>query len=268
MKAFMPRLIEAYYTQHKRNFSHNHVFNERMTTSYELVYFLDDSNCKMLLDHTSYHILGDSIVFRRPGQLNRSFMPYESILLCFDWDWAYEEKDFVASIPTLSRQLEQIPYRQIFEGIYQESLLNRPYAMHYISGKLMEILYGLYYERLSGGYHRQSMVSHSGLIDMLHYIDDHLREPFTMETMSSALSISQRYIYKLFREHLNMTPVQYINRCRINYAKRLLKHSNVTVNEIASMSGFINTTYFITLFRRLEGITPLKYRQKNKRIQS
>lgn len=261
---FMPRLASAFYTQHKKKFSVNHIFDQRITTTYELVYFIDDSNCKMLLDHERYNIVGDTVVFRKPGQQNQSFMPYESILLCFEWEWAEVEETFVEAIPTLNKHLEQVNYRGIFEDIYQESLLNRPYVQHYMSAKLMEILYGLYYERNTDTYRRQRITSHPQLIDILHYIDDHITEAFTVQIMSIDLAISQRYIYQLFQEQLKTTPVQYMNGCRLNYAKKLLKHSNMTIQQVAKMSGFMNGTYFITLFRKKEGITPLKYRNKNK----
>ncbi|MCT4685904.1 helix-turn-helix transcriptional regulator [Vallitalea sp.] len=263
MNSFMPEVVSAFYTQHKKHYSENHVFDERVTNTYELVCFLDDSNCKMLLDHKQYNIVGNSIVFRKPEQLNQSFMPYESILICFKWSWGKEEIKFVNSIPTVNKSLVQINYRGVFEEIYQESLLNRPYGRHYMSAKVMEILHGLYYERNNNIYHRQKMISHSGLIDMLHYIDDNLSYNFTIQTMSKALGISQRSIYQLFQEHIKMTPIQYINECRLNYAKKLLKHSNITIEQVSNMSGYVNVTYFITLFRKKEGMTPLKYRQKN-----
>ncbi|GMQ64914.1 AraC family transcriptional regulator [Vallitalea maricola] len=279
---FIPYLISANYTQHRRRFQPNHVFEERITKSYELVYFLDDSNCKMILDNKEYKIVGDTIVFRKPNQHNQSFMPYESILLCFSLETLKKENNdynsemnqqgitmdrninnsFIDNIKTTYNKLDQGNYRRIFEDIYKESLLNRQYSSYYFSSKLMEILYRLYHENNSSLYTNDEQVTDEDLLVILSYIHSNLNNCFTVKIMSKELSISERSIYKLFKEQLETTPVQYINECKLNYSKKLLLNSNISVHKIAIMSGYDNSTYYITLFKKRYGITPLQYRHK------
>lgn len=283
---FIPYLISANYTQHRRKFQPNHAFEKRITKSYELVYFLDDSNCKMILDNKEYKIVGDTIVFRKPDQHNQSFMPYESILLCFTFQPLKKESNddngkldqqgiimdriitapFVDNIKTIYNKPNQGNYRRIFEDIYKESLLNRQYSSYYFSSKLMEILYGLYHENNSNLYTNDEQVTDEDLLVILSYIHSNLNNCFTVKIMSKELSISERSIYKLFKEHLGTTPVQYINECKLNYSKRLLLNSNISVHKIAIMSGYDNSTYYITLFKKRYGITPLQYRHKRVEI--
>jgi two-component system, response regulator YesN len=47
---------------------------------------------------------------------------------------------------------------------------------------------------------------------------------------------------------------------RINEAKRLLRQSEMRIYEIAESVGFNNTDYFVTIFGKLENITPSEYR--------
>ena len=51
------------------------------------------------------------------------------------------------------------------------------------------------------------------------------------------------------------------HQARVDEAKKLLL-SNHKIYEIAEMTGFMNTSYFIRIFRRLEGITPGEYRNR------
>lgn len=277
---FIPYLISANYTQHKRKYQPNHAFEKRITKSYELVYFLDDSDCKMILDNQEYKIVGDTIVFREPNQHNQSFMPYESILLCFSFEPLKNDNKgeisqqnismgkiiknpFVNNIKTIYHKSNQANYRKIFEDIYKESLLNRQYSSYYFSAKLMEILYGLYHENKSSNlYTNDENVTDEDLLAILSYIHSNLNKYFTIQRMGKDLAISERSIYKLFKEHLKTTPVQYINECKLNYSKKLLLNSNISVHKIAIMSGYDNSTYYITLFKKRYGMTPLQYRNQ------
>lgn len=159
--------------------------------------------------------------------------------------------------------LTQLNYRQIFEDIYKESLLKRPLSEHFHSAKNTEILYGLYNEENTFIKNHQEAITNEYLINALKYIQGNLAMPFSVKTMSKDLSLSQRYIYSLFKKELGTTPVSYINESRINYSKNLLTTSNLPIHEVALLSGYDNSTYFITLFRKNSGVTPLQFRNKS-----
>ncbi len=59
-----------------------------------------------------------------------------------------------------------------------------------------------------------------------------------------------------------MTPVQYIQMVRIERAKDLLNTSDKSIGEVGKLVGLPNTPYFITLFKKKTGYTPLQYRKK------
>lgn len=280
MTALTPTLLHAHYTHHKKQYVPSHVFPSREVSSYELTYFLPESDCKLVIDGQNYNITGDSVVFRRPGQTNQSFMPYESILIGFTFDepssdhldirWNTLDSidmsstittPFLQGINTVNGTLSQTNYRTLFEDLYKESLLQRPHAHHYYAAKIMEILYALYSESGSHITVHQPTITDDTLIDLLKYIELHLTDNFTVNMISSDTAVSERHIYNLFKKHLHVTPVQYITEAKINYAKNLLRTSNLPVHEVAEMCGYENSTYFISLFKKTAGMTPLKYRK-------
>lgn len=74
------------------------------------------------------------------------------------------------------------------------------------------------------------------------------------------------YLTQLFRRMTGMTMGEFINRRRLDEAKKLLLDTSLRIGEVASRAGFRDEKYFMKLFRRMENITPTEYRQTCARI--
>lgn len=77
-----------------------------------------------------------------------------------------------------------------------------------------------------------------------------------------AAGLSLRHFMRLFRSEVGMTPIQYLNRYRVEQAKQLLVSSDKTMEQIARLIGASNQNYFSFLFRRLTNQSPREYRAK------
>ena len=73
--------------------------------------------------------------------------------------------------------------------------------------------------------------------------------------------MSPRYFSRLFRRELGENFINYVNRKKIQWAKERLRTSNDSVVQIAQELGYMDSSYFISVFKKFEGITPLVYRQ-------
>ena len=89
------------------------------------------------------------------------------------------------------------------------------------------------------------------------YIHQNMRESITLDTLSNISHFSPSYVIRLFKKSTGQTPTEYINRCRISLAKRLLESKTVT--ETALDCGFNNISYFIRTFKRYTGVTPKEW---------
>lgn len=99
------------------------------------------------------------------------------------------------------------------------------------------------------------------LLEMKQLFDTHYERKFTLEDLESELGVSKYRLCREFSFHFGESPIQYLNRRRIFYAKLLLRDTNLKIHEIGAQVGIENTNHFITLFKRFEGITPLLYRE-------
>lgn len=71
---------------------------------------------------------------------------------------------------------------------------------------------------------------------------------------------SPAYLSALFKRETGMTIIGYLNKSRIEVSKILLASNNISVKEAAYSGGFNDEKYFMRIFKRSEGMTPLQYR--------
>ncbi|MGL5683308.1 MAG: AraC family transcriptional regulator [Marinifilaceae bacterium] len=88
------------------------------------------------------------------------------------------------------------------------------------------------------------------------YIKLNYHNDITAQHLVNHTGIGDRYLRKLFTDHLNTTPVEYINQCRINKSVELLRITDMSIKEICFLCGFKSPQYFSRTFKKVLGITP------------
>jgi len=91
------------------------------------------------------------------------------------------------------------------------------------------------------------------------YINAHLSESIRLDTLSTHLGMSRYYFCRLFKQSTGFSPYQYIIRCRVERAKRLLKQGGLSLTEVALACGFSHQSHLHRHFKRLVGITPKSF---------
>ena len=96
------------------------------------------------------------------------------------------------------------------------------------------------------------------------YIDTHLSEPFTLETVAKHVFVSKCYLCRMFRNEIGQSFSQYVTNQRLDRAEHLLRNSDLPIDRIAEQYGFGSAAYFATSFRRRNGIAPTVFRRQLK----
>lgn len=78
----------------------------------------------------------------------------------------------------------------------------------------------------------------------------------TMEEVAQHAGIGVRYLRKLFSNHLNISPLDYLNQIRINKSIDLLKNTELSIKEVCFTCGFKSPQYFSRVFKQQMGISP------------
>lgn len=108
----------------------------------------------------------------------------------------------------------------------------------------------------------QNTQKHPVVEDIILFMKSSLSEPLTVEQLTKQFGISSTHLTREFRKYTGFSPKEYLIQLRMNEAKRLLKTSMASIEEIAANVGFSDTAHFIQIFKKREGMTPLKYRRQ------
>ncbi len=92
------------------------------------------------------------------------------------------------------------------------------------------------------------------------WLQTHLSAPVSIALLATQLRLTPRTLNRRFKHATGMTPLSYLQSLRIRGAKELLRHSNLTVGDIAWQQGIQDVSYFSQLFRHHSGMSPLQYR--------
>lgn len=104
----------------------------------------------------------------------------------------------------------------------------------------------------------ESQIHKTGIDESLNYIESKLTDSIRITEIARAANVSVNTIERRFYEELNMTPMEFIKKKRLNLAANLLRQG-YNVQQAGMESGFNDISYFIKLFKKYYGITPLKY---------
>lgn len=98
------------------------------------------------------------------------------------------------------------------------------------------------------------------------YIHNHYQDyTLSVSAIADELNISTAYLSTVFKVETNQNLIKYITEYRIEKAKELLMSTNMKVSDVAEKVGYLNSSYFISLFRNNTGYSPSKYRERTMR---
>ena len=102
----------------------------------------------------------------------------------------------------------------------------------------------------------------SAVYPAINYVETHRSRMIGMREMAELCHLSPSYFSKLFLREVGENFTDWVNRRKIEWAKEMLRDSSNSITDIASGLGYMDTSYFIKVFKKFEGTTPLAYRQR------
>lgn len=98
---------------------------------------------------------------------------------------------------------------------------------------------------------------------VLTYIEQHYKEPLTLEDLANQCGMNRNYFCRAFKEYTKKTPVEYLNYFRIESACEQIVSTDEKLLSIAMNCGFSDYSYFIKVFKSQKGVTPRDYCRRN-----
>lgn len=94
------------------------------------------------------------------------------------------------------------------------------------------------------------------------YFNDNYNTNISIEEYASSRGMSISWFIRSFRQHANVTPMQYIVSLRMTNAQMLLETTNYNIKEISYIIGYDNPLYFSRIFNKQKGVSPSEYRKQ------
>ena len=99
------------------------------------------------------------------------------------------------------------------------------------------------------------------IYDVTVYINSHYGENLTAADCAARAIMSVSYFSRCFAKVTGKSFKDYLNTVRVSHAEKALATTDRSVTEIAADCGFSNVSYFISVYKKLKGITPLAARK-------
>ncbi|EOP55845.1 YSIRK-targeted surface antigen transcriptional regulator [Bacillus cereus VD136] len=93
-----------------------------------------------------------------------------------------------------------------------------------------------------------------------HYIYDHLYDDITLDHLAQMCRLSPNYLSSLLKKEVGKPLSEYIQRQRVDEAKKLLLLTNYSILDIGMWLNFNDQSYFIKIFKKYTGLTPRQFR--------
>ena len=94
---------------------------------------------------------------------------------------------------------------------------------------------------------------------IMDYIANHYMNNLSLKDIAQRFHISQYYLEHIFKEFAGESPINYLIRCRLEMAKKLLLTTGNSVTAIAQMTGYDTVSYFCVAFKKATGMTPTQF---------
>lgn len=111
------------------------------------------------------------------------------------------------------------------------------------------------YAQYTTGLHQDETI-----IQAQEWLRERADQELSLSALAKRLGLSMRSFNRRFKQAVGITASQYLQNCRINNAKELLRTSNLAIAEVAERSGYQDSSYFCARFKQQMGQTPLNYR--------
>lgn len=220
--------------------------------SYELVFFLKGENSTTI---------GDKVFKDCPGSMR--FMPKGKV------DGRYITENIYSPTVCVDIYFDATGVsNRVAYGYNNEMLKDKFLKLYEIWSKKgvgyyeksMAVFYEIISEIKDGQHHYLDKNQRGYMNRAYNYIVENFKSPeFNYTKLCKSTGLKYAYFSELFKKTYNMSPVRFVTKMRIEYAKELLVTNRYSITQISEMCGFGDVSYFSKVFKKRTGFSPQNY---------
>ncbi len=253
------------YVRHK-SMGYLHLHN------YYEVYYLLEGERKYFIDSNLYSLEEGDLVLVPPDVLHRSVgddagfysrvllnIPKNMIEESFLSEFYNDSDEYVLKIPAKRRKYLE----SMLEKMEYEVGRNDEHSNYLLKCYANELFVFLIRIKKRMDFSRADKEADRVICEAASFIRNNFEKPITLEVAAKRVKMSKTYFCKMFREKTGFGFSDYLAGVRITEAAKMLTDTDMDITEIAIKCGYNDSSYFATVFKRIKGVTPVKYRKSH-----
>jgi len=155
-----------------------------------------------------------------------------------------------------TERIVSVYWKLFYEELSEKKIPNTRLLMHHIQGIFLEAADAQHNSKTSN----RNIPEH--FLDLKRYIDDNFLQQLTLQSLASKIHLSPVYLSRKFKEYFEISPIEYMINLRVNNAGLYLRNPDLSIKEVAALSGYSDSLYFSRQFKHYMGVSPDNYRKK------
>lgn len=250
------------YENDWESFPHSHYYTE--------IFFIKSGTGHMKIENESIPLAANNLVLIGAQVLHTEFSnpsdPLDYYVLGVEGLKINTDRPVEYSVVNASSNVAQI--RQCFDNILSE-MHNRPEGYAEVCQHYLAILVLLICRKDHISYELVDAPNSSHECHKVkRYIETNYHDKITLDSLASNCNLTKYYLSHKFTEFYRKSPIAYLTEVRITAAKDLLKTTNLSIEEIASATGFSSSSYFSQTFQKFCHMSPQQYRKAQTKTAS
>lgn len=253
----------------------SYVMSYHWHVEYEIIRILEGT-LTVTLDEKSFTAHPNDVIFVHSGILH-SGIPENCVYQCI----VFDINPFLKSSSLFAEYIQKITHQEIFvfqhftgehteilqtvSSLFDSIWQKKPGYEMVVFGQFYHFfgtVFGNHYYLEGQSIARRDYRRILQLKQVVEFIEKNYSTPITLQQLSASVSMSPKYFCRFFSEMTHETPMDYLNRQRIEQACYQLATTDDSITEIAYRTGFNDLSYFIRTFKKYKGITPGKYKKR------
>lgn len=228
------------------------------------IYYITDGECEIKIEGTAYHGHKGRMFFI-PSQTRHSFYHINENYVTKYWMHfevkAWDDHLFNnLGLPYYIDISDGSEIIRLFEDIFQQARENSLASVFRLKAGILSLL-SEYIARSDRNHVALYEENHPEFYSVISYINDNIHSRLTINELSDRMHMHPNYFIRLFKNRMGTTPLNYINRLRMERAKSLLENTNLPVSEIMLQVGFEDLSSFSNFFKHYSGYNPKVFRK-------
>lgn len=268
--------VESYFQKNQQGIlveKINNTANEEMPAphihNFFEIYYLMNGNSNYTIGDELFHLEPKNIILIPPGVPHKSstITNLSRINIYFSKMYFLNKENAVFT-KCFDKHFYTIPYELtsqfdvIFKSLLKETSQPRSDS-ELITRNYMSILLMLL-NRLRNREEINNTSTDAIIKESLVYISEHLSENLSLEHVAQYVALNPSYFSRKFKSVVGTNFKNYIIFTRVGKAQQLLSSSELSLSEISNVCGFQDSNYFSTVFKKIVGVSPAKFRKQNK----